>query len=154
GRVKAGRGSDSDRALTRPKGGGRSPPHEYCTEKAYGPRLFPLVLEGDVEAGAVERDLAVFDRHVQLDDLGDAQVADRAPGREYGRPRGRLPGLGADPDDLGDSIDAVGCGHCFSFLAVSAIRLNSHHSALSASVEGQTTTSWGLLKALAQCHNI
>jgi hypothetical protein len=34
-----------------------------------------LVLEGDVDLGPVRRDLPVFDRHVELGDLGDAEIA-------------------------------------------------------------------------------
>src|ERR671912_1241892 len=52
-----------------------------------------FVLEGELQLGAVGRDLAFFDDQVLLDDLGDTQVAQRLCGpidRRLGR---QLPGL-------------------------------------------------------------
>src|SRR5450631_441279 len=66
-----------------------------------------LVLEREGQARPEAGNLALFDGHVQLDDLGDTQVAqglrrglDGAPGRV-------LPGLGADPDQLGDAVHGI-----------------------------------------------
>src|ERR687898_1718352 len=68
----------------------------------------PLVLERDLEPGAVGPDPAVLDLQVELDDLGDPEVPEGL-GRRLDRGRRRLlPGLGARPDELGDPIDAVG----------------------------------------------
>ena len=39
-----------------------------------------FVLEGELQLGAVGRDLAFFDDQVLLEDLGDAQVAQRLGG--------------------------------------------------------------------------
>src|SRR5918994_2425362 len=70
----------------------------------------PLVLERDLEPGAVGPDPAVLDLQVELDDLGDPEVPEGL-GRRLDRGRRRLlPGLGARPDELGDPIDAVGHG--------------------------------------------
>src|SRR5438105_3605881 len=71
------------------------------------PSVARLVLERDPEANAVAADRPVLDRHVLPEDLGDAQVAHRL-GRRLDRvARGRLPGLVALPDHLGDAVNAL-----------------------------------------------
>src|SRR6185369_4387854 len=50
-----------------------------------------LVLEGDLHLGAVRQDLAVLEMHVELRDLGDAEVAQRLRCPLDGRARRLLP---------------------------------------------------------------
>src|SRR5918994_2584641 len=70
-----------------------------------------FVLEGELQLGAVGRDLALLDDQVLLDDLGDAQVAQRL-GRAIDRRLCRqLPGLGAGAYKLDDFVDAVRHGY-------------------------------------------
>src|SRR5205814_409651 len=69
-----------------------------------------FVLERELHLGAVGRDLALLDHHVLLDDLGDAQVAQRLRGAIDCRLGGLLPGIGAGADQLDHFVDALGHG--------------------------------------------
>src|SRR4051794_10200051 len=66
-----------------------------------------VVLERDVQPCAVRRDLAVLDRHVEANDLGNAQIANGPRGRRDGVFGGRLPGLFAGSDHFGHAVDTV-----------------------------------------------
>src|SRR4051812_19567342 len=69
--------------------------------------LARLVLEGDREPDPVLLDLAVLDRDVLPNHLGDPQVAD-ALGRGLDRVgRGLRPSIGAGPDYLGNAVDTA-----------------------------------------------
>src|SRR6266542_4492410 len=66
-----------------------------------------LVLEGDLHPGAVGAHGAVLDRHVELHDLGHAQVTQGLRSALDGVGRRLLPGLRAGSHDLADRVDAV-----------------------------------------------
>ena len=70
-------------------------------------RLLGLVLERQVEAGAVANHLAVLDGHVELDHLGDAEIPKRARRCLDGRLGGLLPGLRAGADEFSHPVDAL-----------------------------------------------
>src|SRR6476646_8655466 len=68
----------------------------------------PFVLERHLHLGPIALDLAVLELHVELADLGDAQVA-QGLGRSLDRRgRGFLPGLTAGANQLDHLIDALG----------------------------------------------
>src|SRR5262245_47596873 len=69
-----------------------------------------LVLERDLDLRAVGDGLAFLDLHVELLDLGDAQIAERAPGALDGGGRRLLPRLRAGSDELDDLVHALGHG--------------------------------------------
>ena len=71
-------------------------------------RLFGVVLERDVDPGAVQRHVAVVDREVELHDLADPEVAHRSRRRFDRVLRGFLPGLRTRSDHFRDAVDAVG----------------------------------------------
>ena len=68
--------------------------------------VFLAVLEGDLDLGAVGAHLTVFQLHVELDDLGDAQVLQGTRGRLDGRGGSLFPGFCAGADQLDDLVDA------------------------------------------------
>src|SRR5215207_10513107 len=70
-----------------------------------------FVLEGELQLGAVGRDLALLDDQVLLEDLGDAQVAQRFGGAIDRRLCRQLPGLAAGADELDHLVDAVRHGY-------------------------------------------
>src|SRR6266540_350232 len=69
-----------------------------------------LVLERNIEAHTVARDLPVLDRHVETRRLRDAKIADRLSRRVDGVLRGRLPRIRAGADHLRYAIDALSHG--------------------------------------------
>src|SRR6266545_3429868 len=71
------------------------------------PSVVRLELEGDADLGPVGGNPPVLDHHVELGDLGDAQVTERLGGRLDSQGGGLLPRLGAGPHDLGESVHAV-----------------------------------------------
>src|SRR5215203_5290822 len=70
-----------------------------------------FVLEGELQLGAVGRDLALLDDQVLLEDLGDAQVAQRLGRPIHRRLRRQLPGLAAGAYELDHLVDAVRHGY-------------------------------------------
>src|SRR5687768_13199816 len=66
-----------------------------------------FVLEGELQLGAIGRDLALLDDQVLLDDLGDTQVAQRLGGPIDCRLCRQLPGLAAGAYELDHLVDAV-----------------------------------------------
>src|SRR6187399_1048005 len=71
---------------------------------------WPLVLEleRDVHLGAVRLDLALgVELQIELDDLGDTEVAQGFSGAADRRGRGLFPGFLAGADQLDDLIDAL-----------------------------------------------
>src|SRR5687767_4290397 len=66
-----------------------------------------VVLEGQRQTRPELHDLAVLDPHVQLLDLGDAQVAQGTCGGVDRIARRVFPRVGAGADDLGDAIDGA-----------------------------------------------
>src|SRR5437879_1090771 len=83
-------------------GAGPRPP------KQISPRsVARVVLERDPEPDSVLLDRAVLDHDILSDDLGDTQVAHRFRRGLDRAARGRLPGLAAHADHLGDPIHPV-----------------------------------------------
>src|SRR5262249_22128440 len=73
-----------------------------------------LVLEAQLNLGAIGADLAVLELEVELGDLRDPQIAQRLR-RFRDRSRGGLlPRLGAGPHQLDDLVDALGHGSASS----------------------------------------
>src|SRR3954471_12752547 len=75
------------------------------------------VLEREREPCTELRDFSVLDLHVELLDLGDAQVAQRAGRGLHGAARRVFPRLRAGADDFGDTINSIAAvflGHDFS----------------------------------------
>src|SRR5439155_12722856 len=70
-------------------------------------RSLTLVLEGHLHLGAVGEHLAIFELHVELGHLGDAEVAQRPRGALDRGPGSLLPGFGAGSDQLDDLVDAL-----------------------------------------------
>src|SRR5688572_32972805 len=70
-----------------------------------------FVLEGELQLGAVGRDLALLDDQVLLEDLGDAQVAQRLGRPVHRRLCRQLPGLAAGAYELDHLVDAVRHGY-------------------------------------------
>src|SRR5580765_288564 len=71
-----------------------------------------VVLERDVQAHAVARDLPVLNRHVEACCLGDAEIADRLARCADGVLRRSLPRIRTGADHLGHAVDAV--AHCLA----------------------------------------
>ena len=69
--------------------------------------LFALILEGYPYFGAVAADLTILDLHIQLLDLGDAQVTKALRGHVDGGGGGLLPRLRAGPYQRDDFVDAL-----------------------------------------------
>src|SRR6266542_348908 len=67
-----------------------------------------VVLEGELYLGAVGDDCAFFELHVELDDLGYAEVTEAAGRHLYRGCRGGFPGFGAGADEFDDLVDALG----------------------------------------------
>src|SRR6266511_11875 len=78
--------------------------------------LLGFELERDLDPCPVGPHLPVLDRHVELDDLGDAEIPQGLGRRLDGHGRRPFPRLAAGPDDLGDPVDAVGHGFPLRFL--------------------------------------
>src|SRR5262245_59371571 len=72
--------------------------------------LLAFVLEGDLDLGPVRDRLAVFDLQVELLDLRDAEIAERAPGAQDRGGCRLLPRLRAGADQLDDFVHALGHG--------------------------------------------
>src|SRR5438132_12469837 len=73
------------------------------------PRLFAaVVLEGELHLGAVGDDRAFFELHVELDDLGDAEVTQAGGGHLDGGRGCCFPGLAARADEFDDLVNALG----------------------------------------------
>src|SRR2546423_14201003 len=80
-------------------------------------RSVVVVLEGQGESRAELHHLAVLDLDVELLDLGDAQVAQRARGGLHRVFRRVFPRLRAGADHFGDTINsAFAFGHDLPFL--------------------------------------
>src|SRR5271166_3012776 len=73
--------------------------------------VLALVLERDLELGAIGLDLAVVDHQILLDDFGDAQVPEAQGGALDRRPGSPLPRFLARADQLNHLINSV--GHTF-----------------------------------------
>src|SRR5258708_35116169 len=84
----------------------RNRAHPGMTVSALAASAFEF--ERDVELGAVGFDLALgIQLQIELDDFGDAKIAERFSGSADGR-RGRLfPGILAGADQLNDLVDAL-----------------------------------------------
>src|SRR5207247_155276 len=67
------------------------------------------------DPGSIAGHSAILDRHVELFDLADAQVAERLRRRLDRVLRRRLPRIGAGPDDLGHPVHAVCHGASFGW---------------------------------------
>src|SRR5512136_1206366 len=67
-----------------------------------------LILERDLDLDPVGAHFAVFDLHIELGDLGDAEVAQGFRRSLDGGCGGLFPRLGAGSDQLDDFIDALG----------------------------------------------
>src|ERR1700704_2354835 len=68
----------------------------------------PLEFERDVELGAIGFDLALgIQLQIELDDFGDAKIAQRLSGSADGRSGRLFPGLLAGADQLDDLVDAL-----------------------------------------------
>src|SRR3990170_4568725 len=65
------------------------------------------VLEGEREPRAELHHFAALDLHVELGDLGDAQVAQGFRRGLHGDARRVLPRIGARADDVGDPVDGA-----------------------------------------------
>lgn len=74
------------------------------------PVIFSLIvaleLEGELNLGAISYDVAVVDLHVELDDLGDAKIAQALRCHIDGSSRGLLPRLSAGTNELDHFINA------------------------------------------------
>src|SRR5881409_2654514 len=81
---------------------------DHVARPAAGP--LRLVFEGDVDARAEGRHLALVDGDVEARDLRDAQVAEALGGGAHRVLDGVLPGHLARSDQVGHAIDAV-AGH-------------------------------------------
>src|SRR3990172_11549745 len=66
-----------------------------------------VVLEGELYLGAVGTDVSFFQLHVELDNLGDAQVTQAGGSHRHGRCGRLLPGIGARADEFDDLVDAL-----------------------------------------------
>src|SRR5271166_3641811 len=85
-------------------------PRRFCQSLPWA-SVFALVLERDLELGAIGLDLAVVDHQILLDDLGDAQVPEAQRGALDCSPGGPLPRFLARADQLDHFINGV--GHTF-----------------------------------------
>src|SRR5438270_413873 len=87
--------------------------------------LAAVVFERDVDACSIGGDLAILDGHVELVDLGHAQVADGLCGCFDGVSSSGFPVFGAGPNYLSDAIDAIGHWRSLINLMVLCIQHNS-----------------------------
>src|SRR5207237_4356266 len=89
------------------RGGHRGPPptEDGCS---VCPLFAAVVLEGELHLRAVGDDRAFLELHVQLDDLGDAEVTQAGGGHLDGGRGGCFPGLAARANEFDDLVDALG----------------------------------------------
>ena len=75
-----------------------------------------LVLERQLQTGAVSDDFAALDLHVQLGDFRDTQIAKRPAGRLYCALRRILPRRLAAANDIDDAVYAFTTGALVLFV--------------------------------------